>query len=136
MGVQRYQDLIAWQMADSFKQEVFRLVFESRGASSDLRYRGQLFAAAQSVGANIAEGFLRNSPGDFRRFLSIGLGSLGEAEGRIRDGIQLAYFAPAACEPAFRFARRAAMASVRLKESQLAFMKPPKNPRNLTNPRT
>jgi four helix bundle protein len=122
--VYRYQELIAWQMAEAFKTEVFTLVRESPAASADFRFRGQLFGAAQSVSANIAEGFLRNSPGDFRRFLSIALGSLGEAETRLRDGIQLNYFVEAKCEPAFRFARRAATAAVRLRKSQLAFMPP------------
>ena len=131
MGVRRYQDLIAWQMAEAFKSEVFKLVLGSRGASADLRDRSQLLAAAQSVTANIAEGFLRNSPAEFRRFLGIGLGSLGEAEDRLRDGILLGDFAPENCEEAFRFARRCAMACVRLREAQLAFIapKPRKPPR-------
>jgi four helix bundle protein len=130
MGARRYQDLIAWQMGEAFKQEVFRLVLGSRRASTDLRYRDQLLAAAQSLTANIAEGFLRNSPAEFRRFLGIGLGSLGEAEGRLRDGIGLGYFAASDCQEAFRFGRRCAMACVRLKAAQLAFMPAKKTPKN------
>ena len=80
MGVRRYQDLIAWQMAEAFKTEVVGLVHESKGASANLRYRSQLLAAAQNISANVVEGFLRNSPGDFRRFLGMALGSVGEAE--------------------------------------------------------
>jgi four helix bundle protein len=74
---------------------------------------------------NIAEGFLRNSPGDFRRFLGISLGSLGETESRLRDGIQLNYFSEDECKAAFRFGRRCAMACVGLRKSQLKFMKQP-----------
>ena len=136
MVVYRYQDLIAWQMADSFKQEVFRLVHDSSKASTDFRFRGQLLAAAQSVAANIAEGFLRNSPGDFRRFLHIALGSLGEAEGRLRDGILLGYFSSAACAPAFQFGKRCATASVRLRKSQESFMKSGKQRTEPEDPRT
>ena len=118
MVVYRYQDLIAWQMAESFKEEVFRLVRASSEASKDLRFRGQLLDAAQSVSSNIAEGFLRKAPGEFRRFLSIALGSLCEAEIRLRDGILLGYFTADSCAPAFRFAKRCATASVRLRKTQ------------------
>ena len=56
---------------------------------------------------------------------------MGEAETRLRDGIQLGYFPSADCEAAFRFARRSATACVRLRKSQEAFMKR-KNPRPST----
>jgi len=36
MGVRRYQDLIAWQMAEGFKSEVFRIVLASPRASARL----------------------------------------------------------------------------------------------------
>jgi four helix bundle protein len=129
MGVRRYQELIAWQMAEAFKKEVVALVRASPGATADLRYKGQLLAAAQSVTANIAEGFLRDSPGDFRRFLAMALGSLGEAEGRLSDGVQLGYFTQRNCDAAFRYGRRCAVACSRLKKAQLAFMRPRTPPR-------
>jgi hypothetical protein len=64
------------------------------------------------------EGFLRFSVGDFKRFLDYSLGSLGEAEGRLEDGIQLGYFDRGSCENAFRFAKRCLAATIRLKRSQ------------------
>ena len=118
MVVKRYRDLIAWQMGDAFKKEVFRLVQASEQATKDFRFRSQLLEAARSVPANIAEGFLRFSPGDFGRFLSISLGSLGEAESRLKDGIQLGYFQESKCAAAFNFGKRCAVATVRLKQSQ------------------
>ena len=99
MTAYRYQDLIAWQMAEAFKREVFRIVLASRCACADLGYKDQLFAAAASVAANIAEGFVRKAPGDFRRFLRIALGSLAEAEVRLRDGIALSYVTDRECAP-------------------------------------
>ena len=129
MVARRYQDLIAWEMAEEFKREVFRIVLASPQACADRRYKDQLFSAAQSVSANIAEGFVRRSPGDFRRFLRISLGSLAEAEVRLRDGIAMSYFKDSDCELAFRFGRRCAVASTRLAKSQLAFIKPGRPPR-------
>jgi four helix bundle protein len=67
---------------------------------------------------NIAEGFLRCSPGDFRRFLDYSLASLGETERRLKNGIARKFFEDSACAPAFRLAKRATMAIIRLKQSQ------------------
>jgi four helix bundle protein len=118
MGVRRYQDLFAWQTAEGFKLEVYRVVMGSPPARADLRYRSQILDAASSVVSNIIEGFLRCSPGDFARFLDYALASLGEAERRLHDGVQLGYFPASECAEAFRFARRCATACVRLKQSQ------------------
>jgi four helix bundle protein len=123
MAVRRPQDLIAWQLADAFKVEVFRLMHESHRGQADLRFKFQLLDAASSVPSNISEGFLRCSPGDFARFLDYAVGSLGETEQRLRDGIQLGYFTADDCQPAFKLARRCLTASVRLKQSQLRYLR-------------
>jgi four helix bundle protein len=122
MIVRRYQDLIAWQVAEGFKREVFRIVQQAK-QPLDVRYRSQLLDAASSVTANIVEGFLRYSPAEFARYSAISLGSLGEAEIRLRDGIRLNYFDESDCALAFRYARRCAVATVRLKRSQRRFPK-------------
>ena len=129
MVARRYQDLIAWQTAEGFKAELLRIVLASTRACADFDYKHQLFAAATSVPANIAEGFLRKSPGDFHRFLRISLGSLAEAEVRLRDGIALGYFTEQNCALAFRYGRRCAVASTRLAKTQLALMKRRRRPR-------
>jgi len=118
VAVHHYKELIAWQLAEQFKIEVFGLVRGSQRASDDRPYVEQLTRAASSVTHNIAEGFLRFAPGDFRRFLDYSLGSLGEAEGRLEDGIQLGYFDAESCEKAFHLAKRCLVATVRLKRSQ------------------
>ena len=128
MAVSHYRELIAWQLADKFKREIKRLVESSPAASSNGRYRDLLNAAA-SVGANLVEGFLRYSPGEFRKFIDCSPASLGEAEARLRDGILFGYFTEADCGTAFRLARRCLTASVRLKHSRRYFQKPkPKRP--------
>ena len=118
MGARHYKELIAWQLAEQFKNEVFAVLQANTRASGDRPYSQQLRNAATSVTSNIAGGFLRFAPGEFRRFLDYALGSLGEAEGRLADGIQLGYFDPVSCEKAFRFAKRCLVATVRLKQSQ------------------
>jgi four helix bundle protein len=118
-GVRHYEDFAAWQLAEAFKKEVFRLIRESPAARQDFRYRGQLQDAAGGISKHITEGFLRFSPLDFARFLDYALGSLGEAELRLSDGIELGFFAEVDCRDAFRYAKRCLAATVGLKRSQV-----------------
>ena len=87
MGVRRYEDLFAWQLAESLRDQIYGLVRRSQGANQDFRYKSQILDAVDGVGNNIVEGFLRYSPPDFKRFLDYALSSLGEAERRLRQGI-------------------------------------------------
>jgi four helix bundle protein len=128
MVVRQYRDLFAWQTAEGFKLEVYRIIKESVLVQSDYKFRSQILEAARSVPSNITEGFLRCSPGDFMRFLDYAVASLGEAERRLHDGIQLGYFPASACQEAFRFARRCAKACVRLKQSQVRYLNDPNRP--------
>jgi four helix bundle protein len=118
MTAYRYQDLFAWQTASQLSAEVVRLITSSTGASMDWKYRSQILDAASSPASNIAEGFLRFNPGDFGRFLDYAVGSIGETEQRLRDGIKRGYFAESDCCEAFRLSRLCATACIRLKRSQ------------------
>ena len=118
MVVRRYRDLTTWQLTEEFKGEVFRLVRESQGASRDLRFRGDLLSSARGPSKNVAEGFLRKSPGEFAQFLGYAIASIGEAEEHLRDGIELGYFGAADCTQAFRWAKRSTVALINLKKSQ------------------
>ena len=117
VGVGRLEDLIAWQLADAFKLEIYGLLRDSRSASADLPFRDQLRHAAASVSMNIGEGFYRFGARQFRRYLTIALGSLGEATLWLRDGIDREHFDKAACEPAFTLAKRCPVAVLRLRQS-------------------
>jgi four helix bundle protein len=119
MGVHRYRDLIAWQLAEEFKREVLTIVNGSSLAKEDLRFRSQLLECSRAVSKDIAEGFLRFSPGYFISFLDYALGSLGEAERRLIDGVELKYFSELECQEARRFAKRCMVATIRLKQSQV-----------------
>jgi len=62
-GVWRFQDLIAWQLADQLRQVTIPFC-EKVETRRDYKLKGQLSDAASSAPKNIAEGFGRkNAPG-------------------------------------------------------------------------
>ena len=122
MGVSRIEDLIAWQLTNQFKREIYRLLRESSSASRDLRYRDQLRDSAASVEMNIAEGFYRRGPREFVRFLSIAIASLGEATLWLHDGIDRQHFEPSTCVNALTLAKRCRVATTRLHRSLQPFL--------------
>jgi four helix bundle protein len=71
-----YMNLIVWQRATDLFQRAWQIT--RTGVSIDFRLRSQLVDAAQSVSANIAEGYGRRGISEYLQFLYIGLGSLGE----------------------------------------------------------
>ena len=122
MGVRKVEDLIAWQLAGEFRDCVYALFNSSREAKRDYRFRDQLFDSSSKLVGNISEGFYRNRTKEFLLFLSYARSSLGEAQDWLRDGIARGYFTKAACEPAFRLAKRCGQAILKLIESLKRFL--------------
>ncbi|HET9372749.1 MAG TPA: four helix bundle protein [Vicinamibacterales bacterium] len=122
--VKNYRELIAWQLAEEFKKAVFELVDKSERIQLEHKFRSQLIEAACSVSKNIAEGFRRFKPRSIDQFFGYALASLHEAEDRIRDAIQLRYFAAADCARALNYAKRCTVATIRFKKSQRSRAKP------------
>jgi four helix bundle protein len=120
MIVRRYQDLTTWQLTEGFRREVFRVIRGSAEGWRDHRFRSQIVSACRGPSKHVAEGFLRKSPGEFARFLAYALGSIGETELHLRDGIELGYFPEADCREALRFAKRSSVAATRLMLTQKA----------------
>ena len=116
MGVALLDDLVAWQLAQAFKLEVYRLLREYPEARADLGFRNQLRASASSVAMNIGEGFYRYRAREFARFLSIALASLGESTLWLRDGIDRGHFPHTACDEALVLAKRCRVATLRLRQ--------------------
>jgi len=121
MGVRNYESFDAFQLAEAFKSEVFRIVKASPEAMRDLRFRSQLFRAASGPEKHIAEGFLRRSPRAFVLFLDYALGSVAEAQRHLVDGIELEYYSYPACERAFRLGKRCFKATAGLRKSQIRY---------------
>lgn len=79
MGAKDYTELIVWQLARELADRVTVL---ASGASLRREFDlvRQLKSSANSVCANIAEGFGRFAPADFARFLRIARGSALELQ--------------------------------------------------------
>ena len=74
-----FRDLIVWQRSVDLTVAVYRL---TRGFPREEVYgmTAQMRRAAVSIASNIAEGYGRNSDGEFRYFLGIARGSNAELE--------------------------------------------------------
>jgi four helix bundle protein len=77
--VESYRDLIVWQQAIDLAVETYSLTknwpkSELYGLTSQAR------RAATSIAANIAEGYGRDSTGNYQQFLRVAQGSLKEFE--------------------------------------------------------
>jgi four helix bundle protein len=71
-----YMKLIVWQNAMQLFERVWQMAYID--AQIDFKLRAQVADAAQSVAANIAEGYGRRSVKEYIQFLYIALGSLAE----------------------------------------------------------
>jgi len=71
-----YMNLIVWQKA----MDLFELVWKLTHAESkiDFKLRSQVVDAAQSISANISEGYCRRSVKEYIQFLYVALGSAAE----------------------------------------------------------
>jgi four helix bundle protein len=70
-----YMKLEVWQRT----LDLFELAFRLASAVADFKLKSQFTDAAQSVSANIAEGYGRRSLPEYLQFLYIAKGSLAEA---------------------------------------------------------
>jgi len=74
-----YRELIVWQDGIKLAKAIYKLT-EKFPRQEIYALADQIRRAAVSVPSIIAEGQARKSPGDFRRFLHIALGSLAEVD--------------------------------------------------------
>jgi len=74
MKIERFEDIIAWQLAKELTVSIYTL-FEK---SNDYGFKDQIQRASISIMNNIAEGFERKTNNEFKQFLFIAKGSCGE----------------------------------------------------------
>jgi four helix bundle protein len=91
MGVDNYQDLECWRLANELKREVYALV-DNSSARHDLKFRDQIIDSARSGPRNIAEGFGRYHHPEFARFLGFAKASIVETHNHVGDGCDSGYW--------------------------------------------
>jgi len=91
-----YEKFKAWQLCHALALEVYRI---TRDFPADERFAltSQARRAAFSAAANIAEGAMKRGTKEFRRYLNISLGSLGELRYIIQLASDLRYVSPVSC---------------------------------------
>ena len=86
----RFEDIIAWQEARQVSRETYT-VTHLPGFKSDFDLKAQIRDAANSIMANIAEGFGRGGNKEFVQFLSIANGSACEVQSHSYVALDQAY---------------------------------------------
>src|SRR5689334_12939021 len=88
--IRSHRDLDSWQLAMEIVIEIYSL---TRALPTEERFglSAQLRRAAVSIPSNIAEGHSRLGAGEFRRFVSIARGSVGEIETQIAVAVALGF---------------------------------------------
>lgn len=96
--IERLQDLDVWKLGIELVKGVYQAT--SKFPSSELYgLSAQMRRAAVSIPSNVAEGFRRRHPKEFRQYLNITRGSLGELETQTIIAIELAYLTRTDSEP-------------------------------------
>ncbi len=89
-----YRELIVWQDGIKLAKTVYILT-EKFPKHEVYALADQIRRAVVSVPSNIAEGQARKSPGDFKRFLHIALGSLAEVDTQLTLAQEFGYLGKA-----------------------------------------
>jgi four helix bundle protein len=89
--IERFEDIKAWQKARELVKTVYSLSTPSKKLGKDFGLRDQIRRASVSVMSNIAEGFARRGDKEFKRFLSIALGSAAEVQSQLYAALDLTY---------------------------------------------
>jgi four helix bundle protein len=113
MIARKFQDLEAWQLANSLKLEVYKLT-ESDPARSDYDYCRQIRKSAASSPRNIAEGFGRFRPRPFAQYMEFSIGSTQETHDALLDGVHRGHFTSAKIAPALSLLERCLKVSTKL----------------------
>ena len=90
MKISRFEDLDCWQEARILVRKIYESTKDGN-FKKDLRFSGQIQAAAISTMANIAEGFIRKSDKEFVQFLFISMSSSAEVRSHLYVALDQRY---------------------------------------------
>jgi four helix bundle protein len=107
VGIERFEDLRAWQEARGLMRTIYRFTQSERFAL-DKDLRSQLQGAAIATMSHIAEAHGRSSPEETRRCLEIALGAGKEIQSHLYVGLDQAYLTLAEFQEAYGQADRVA----------------------------
>ena len=105
MGIQRFEDIEAWQLARKLSHRVHQLT-RNKEFSKDYALRDQIRKAAGSSMHNIAEGFDSESNSEFVRFLRYAKRSCSEVQSELYVALDEAYVTQQEFEGVYEQARR------------------------------
>jgi four helix bundle protein len=113
MAVRRFDELLAWQLANELKQKVYALV-DASTARDDRKFCDQIKDSAASAPRNLAEGFACFRHPEFARYTRVAKASLVETQNHLRDGVDRGHWSLQQSKPLEDLADRAVGACVRL----------------------
>jgi four helix bundle protein len=101
--IERFEDLECWKAGRRLRREAYRFT-RLKAFAADYALVGQIRRAAQSVTANIAEGFEREGNREFIQFLSQAKGSVGEVKDEIYTALDENYITQTDFDSAYTLA--------------------------------
>ena len=108
MKITRFEDLECWQQGRNLTNKVYEIT--GNGAfKKNLRLSGQIQAAATSVMANVAEGFVRRSDKEFSQFLFIAMSSAAEVQSHLYVALDQEYVDKRRFDEIYEQAKKAGM---------------------------
>jgi four helix bundle protein len=105
MGIDRFEDIEAWQLARELARKVYRLT-KNTNFARDFGLRGQIQDAAGSSMHNIAEGFDSETNPEFIRFLRYAKRSCTEVQSELYMAIDQQYITKSEFQNVYEHAGR------------------------------
>lgn len=90
MAITSFRQLEIWQLGMKTAKDIYNLT-KKYPREELYTLTSQMRRSALSVPSNIAEGFMRKHKPEYKQFLSISLGSLGELETQVEMSSMLEY---------------------------------------------